>query len=108
MPEHCEFSNAWALVGLVYRHAQRLYGDIAKPGRWRLENEFLDGSAVVLADAVISNHSVADEVAANEPGGSVKWSPESIGELTLFTHDYHGKIALALNEIADWYYERVQ
>jgi hypothetical protein len=92
------FTQGFTSKSHSYRHS----------GRWRLENEFLDGSAVVLADAVTSNHSVADEVAANDSGASVRWSPGSVGELTLFTHDYHGKIALALNEIADWYYERVQ
>ena len=63
---------------------------------------------MVLADAITSNHSVADVVLAGS-GGSVKWwSAESIGELTLYTHNYRDKTALALNEIADWYYERVQ
>jgi hypothetical protein len=81
-----------------YRHA----------GRWRLENVFLDGSAVVLYAAVTSNHSVGDEVTAQGSSGTAKWPQESIGELTLFTHDCHGKIALALNEVADWYDERAQ
>jgi len=92
------FTQDFTSMSHGYRHA----------GRWRLENVFLDGSAVVLSDAVTSDHSVADEVAAHGSRGSATLSQESIGELTLFTHDYHGKIALALNEVADWYYERAQ
>lgn len=77
-------------------------------GHWRLEDEFLDGSAVVLADAVTSNHSVADKIATNHSAaGKEEVQPQSIGELTLYTHDHQGKTALALNEIADWYYERL-
>ena len=89
-----------------YRHA----------GQWRLENEFLDGSAVVLADAVTSNHSFGDEIARQNPQvfkGDVQplivgEQPLIVGELTLYTHDHQGNIVLELNEVADWYYERLR
>ena len=63
-------------------------------GRWRIENEFLDGSRVVLADAAVSEQ---DEV-----------RPLAFGELNLYTHDRSGKVALARNEVSDWYYERTR
>jgi len=60
-------------------------------GQWHIENDFLDGSEVVLANAFVSEE---DDV----------HSPE-FGELSLFTHDRSGKVALARNEVAGWYYE---
>jgi len=62
-------------------------------GRWRLENLFLDGSEVVLVNAGLS-----DNDATRAP---------SFGDLNLYTHDRSGKVALARNEVADWYYERI-
>jgi len=62
-------------------------------GRWRLENLFLDGSEVVLVNAALS-----DDDATRQP---------SFGDLNLYTHDRSGKVALARNEVADWYYERI-
>jgi len=83
----------------AYRHA----------GHWRLENEFFDGSAVVLVDAVTSNHSFGDEIATHHSeGGKGEVQPLIVGELTLYTHEYPGNIVLELNEVADWYYERLQ
>jgi len=63
-------------------------------GRWHIENEFLDGSKVVLADAAVTEQ---DEV-----------RPLAFGELNLYTHDRSGKVALARNEVTDWYYERTR
>jgi hypothetical protein len=60
-------------------------------GRWRIENNFLDGSQVVLANAFVSEE---DES-----------RPLGFGELPLFTHDHAGKVALARNEVSGWYYE---
>ena len=62
-------------------------------GRWRIENLFLDGSEIVLLNAVLSQSD-----ATQRP---------SLGELTLFTHERSGKVMLARNEVADWYYERI-
>jgi hypothetical protein len=63
-------------------------------GQWHLENDFLDGSEVVLANAFVSEE---DET-----------HPPGFGELSLLTHDHSGKVALARNEVADWYYEPVR
>jgi hypothetical protein len=63
-------------------------------GQWHLENDFLDGSEVILANAFVS-----EEDEAHPPG---------FAELSLFTHDHSGKVALARNEVADWYYEPVR
>jgi hypothetical protein len=62
-------------------------------GTWHLENDFLDGSEIVLADAFVSEE---DET-----------HPPGFAELSLRTHDHSGKVALARNEVADWYYEPV-
>jgi hypothetical protein len=61
-------------------------------GQWHVENDFLDGSEVVLANAAMSEDDEA--------------RPLAFGELGLYTHDRTGKVALARNEVADWYYER--
>ena len=61
-------------------------------GQWRIENLFLDGSEVVLSNAALSED---DET-----------RPLTFGELRLHTHDRSNKVALARNEVADWYYER--
>jgi hypothetical protein len=47
---------------------------------------------VVLADAAVSEEDGA------------RWL--EFGELGLCTHDRSGKVALAGNEVLDWYYER--
>jgi hypothetical protein len=62
-------------------------------GQWRIENLFLDGSEVVLSNAALS-----------EDDGT---HPLAFGELRLYTHDRSGNVALARNEVADWYYERI-
>jgi hypothetical protein len=59
-------------------------------GRWQIENNFLDGSEVVLANAFVSE----------EDEGRPRF-----GDLPLFTHDHSGKVALARNEVMNWYYE---
>ena len=62
-------------------------------GRWRMENLFLDGSEVVLVNAALS--------------GDDATRPTSFGDLNLYTHVRSGKLALARNETADWYYEPI-
>lgn len=62
-------------------------------GRWRVENLFLDGSEVVLVNAALS--------------GNDATRATSFGDLNLYTHDRSGKLALARNEAADWYYEPI-
>jgi hypothetical protein len=61
-------------------------------GQWRIENLFLDGSEVVLSNAALSEN------------GETR--PLTFSELRLHTHDRSNKVALARNEVADWYYER--
>jgi hypothetical protein len=63
-------------------------------GHWHVENALLDGSEVILANAAVTEEDEA--------------RPLAFGELSLYTHDRSGKLALARNEIADWYYERAQ
>ncbi|MFZ0860940.1 MAG: hypothetical protein WCA27_12160 [Candidatus Sulfotelmatobacter sp.] len=62
-------------------------------GRWRMENLFLDGSEVVLVNAALSDNDAT--------------RPTSFGDVNLYTHERSGKVALARNEVADWYYEQI-
>jgi hypothetical protein len=64
-----------------------------RTGQWRFHDVFLDGSKVILLNAASSE---GDET-----------RPLVLGEITLYTHDRSGKMALARNEVADWYYERI-
>lgn len=64
-------------------------------GRWNIENHFLSGSDVNLIDAVVSEDDASS-------------TPQRIGTRTLNVHKRSGKLALALNEAADWYFDRVQ
>jgi hypothetical protein len=66
-------------------------------GRWRILNHFLDGSEVLLINATIPFVTLADE------------QPQlGFGDLPMYAHERSGKLALARNEVADWYYERSQ
>ena len=71
-------------------------------GHWRLENEFMHGSLVVLDNAVLPDLRVVGNIMVAE------CDPQSIGSINLYTHERQGKITLAQNEIMDWYYNRVQ
>jgi hypothetical protein len=64
-------------------------------GRWEIENNFLNESDVNLIDALISEDDAPS-------------AQHRIGDLTLNVHKRNGKIALALNESADWYFDRVE
>jgi len=63
-------------------------------GQWHIENHFLDGSDVIVSNAFVSED---DEK-----------HPLRFGDMTLNVHDHSGHLALARNEVADWYYERSQ
>jgi hypothetical protein len=63
-------------------------------GRWKLEDHFLDGSDIVLMSAVVSE---------DDPEGAA----ERIGDRILNVHRRSGRLALALNEPADWYFVSV-
>ena len=62
-------------------------------GKWAYDDPFVGGTDVVLVDAVVS-----------EDQGT---APHKIGDRILNVHRRSGKLALAKNEVADWYYERV-
>ena len=64
-------------------------------GKWKIENRFLSGSDVVLTSAVVSE---SDQ----------EISPQRTGDRILNVHSRSGKLALALNEAADWYFVRTQ
>ena len=68
---------------------------IHRTGKWKIENHFLDGTDLVLIDADLSEDDPAN-------------SPERAGTRALGVCFRSGRLALAKNESADWYYERVQ
>lgn len=72
-------------------------------GRWQLETSFLNGSAIVLSNAAVPGMSRAN--APMEPSYD---HPLQSGQVTLYVHRRGGKLALARNEVADWYYERAK
>lgn len=63
-------------------------------GRWKLEDHFLDGSDIVLMSVVVSED--------DQEGAA-----EQIGDRIFNVHRRSGRLALALNEPADWYFVRV-
>jgi hypothetical protein len=65
-------------------------------GQWHIQNHFFDGSEVILLDAAIMP--LATPLDATPRLG--------FGELSMYTHERSGKVELARNEVADWYYER--
>ena len=67
-------------------------------GQWRIQNHFFDGSEVILADCAIVPIPLSVESSGEFRLG--------FGELPMYAHQRSGKVALARNEVADWYYER--
>jgi hypothetical protein len=70
------------------------HGEIATKGTWQKSNQFLGPTEVLL---------VGNYVSEKDPG-----SPSVYGQRNLVVHKERGKLKLALNEAADWYYDRVQ
>lgn len=68
---------------------------IRHTGRWEAETHLLGGTDVTLIDALLSE---------NDKGNM----PQRTGSRILNVHKRSGKLALALNESADWYFERLQ
>jgi hypothetical protein len=67
-------------------------------GQWRIVNHFLDGSEVLLLNAVVTPPATPED---NNPR-------LAFGDLPMYAHNRSGKVALARNEVAEWYYERFQ
>jgi hypothetical protein len=67
-------------------------------GRWRILNHFLDGSEVLLINAAVFSPTTPED----------KHPHLGFGDLPMYTHKRSGKVALARNEVGDWYYERSQ
>jgi hypothetical protein len=65
-------------------------------GQWRIVNHFFDGSQVLLFNAAVTPPATPEE----------KDPHLTFGDLPMYVHKHSGKIALARNEVAEWYYER--
>jgi len=63
-------------------------------GKWIVKDNFLGRTDVILLDAVVSED--------NQDSRTTK-----TGERVLNVHMRGNKIALAINEVADWYFEKV-
>jgi hypothetical protein len=63
-------------------------------GQWKIESHFLNKSDVVLNSCVVSED---DETVT-----------ERIGDRILNVHGQSGKLTLAINEAADWYFIRIK
>ena len=66
-------------------------------GQWHIKKHFFDGSEVILLDAAIMP--LATPSNENPRVG--------FGDLAMYAHERSGRVALARNEVADWYYERI-
>jgi hypothetical protein len=67
-------------------------------GQWRILNHFLDGSEVLLINAAITPPATPED----------KNTHLAFGDLQMYVHSRSGKVALARNEVAEWYYDRLQ
>jgi hypothetical protein len=67
-------------------------------GQWRIVNHFLDGSEVLLTNAAVTAPATPED----------KNPRLAFGDLAMYAHNRSGKVALARNEVAEWYYERFQ
>jgi hypothetical protein len=65
-------------------------------GQWRIINQFFDGSQVLLINAAITPPATPEE----------KDPQLTFGDLPMYAHHHSGQVALARNEVAEWYYER--
>jgi hypothetical protein len=70
---------------------------VHQAGQWHIQNHFFDGSEVILLNAAI--------IPEATPLGE---NLLRFGGLAMHTHKRSGKVALARNEVADWYYERTR
>jgi hypothetical protein len=66
-------------------------------GQWHIQNHLFSGSEVILLDAAVMPPSTPSD----------KNPQLGFGELSMFAHERSGRVALARNEVADWYYERM-
>jgi hypothetical protein len=67
-------------------------------GQWHLESRLLDGSEIILLNAVVAS-----------PATPLDRDPRpGFGDIAMHVHNRSGKVALARNEVAEWYYDRVE
>ncbi len=71
------------------------HGQITTKGTWQRSNQFFGPTEVLLVGNYASEK--------YPPGGQAAY-----GQRNLVVHKEHDKLKLALNEAADWYYDRVQ
>lgn len=90
--ERLELQANGTYVQDIVSDSQRLH----HTGQWRILSHFLDGSEVLLVNAAIVS-----------PATPVDKNPHLLfGDSTMHAHKRSGRVALARNEVADWYYER--
>jgi hypothetical protein len=67
-------------------------------GRWHIDNHLFAGTEIVLEDAAL----IPQRIPGDDP------STLRFGHLPMHVHDCSGKIGLARNEVAEWYYLRIR
>jgi hypothetical protein len=93
-PERLELQSTGICIQDDVSNPKRLH----HTGQWRIVDHFWNGSEIVLANAAVTSPATPED---KEPS-------RGFGELRMYVHKRSGKIALARNEVADWYYERTQ
>ena len=67
-------------------------------GQWHIVSHCLDGSEVLLINAAITPTRTPEDQ-----------NPHlAFGDLKMYVHNRSGKVALARNEVAEWYYDRLE
>lgn len=93
-PERLELKSDGTYVQDTFSDSRPL----RRTGQWRIVNHFLDGSEVILINAAVSR-----------PATPLDPNPHLVfGDLPMYAHNHSGKVALARNEVLDWYYERLR
>ena len=90
--ERLELQANGTYVQDIVSDSQRLH----HTGQWRILNRFLDGSEVLLVNAAVVSPATPED----------KKPYAVFGDLEMYVHKRSGRVALARNEVADWYYER--
>jgi hypothetical protein len=79
--------------GTYVQDFQNLQSSLSHSGRWEATNHFLGATDIILENAILSENNTA---------------AQRTGTRILNVHRRSGKLELALNEAADWFFYRVQ
>ena len=101
--EHIQLNRDMSFVQTFVSPDQQ----IVVKGRWYHSNQFLGPTEVRLDGYCAIGNNWGEDPASSVKSGPVSCSALAT-ELNLIVHRENGRISLARNESADWYYDRVQ